>query len=51
MLLVVDLVLAISGTDLGNSYSSLFLVSVCSADMACKELIFFMVILICGVLV
>ena len=51
MLLVVDIMLAISGTGLVNLYSSVFLVSVCSADIACKGLIFSMVILICGVLV
>ena len=51
MLLVVDLMLAISGTDLVNLYSSEFLVSVCSAHMACKGLIFSMVILVCGMLV
>ena len=48
---VASRMLAVSGTDLLNLYSSAFLVSVCSADMACKGLIFSMVIFICGVLV
>ena len=51
MLLVVDLMLALSGTDVVNLYSNVFLVSVCSADMASKGLIFSMVILIYGLLV
>ena len=40
--------LAISGTDLVNLNLNVSLESVCSADIACKGLIFAVVILFCG---